>query len=189
MLSSPLELRGILTDLILTFASVVQTLNKPKVLCFKSRFNVHLWSFTFNQYLEQPKSSLRPVNLNNTCPLRITAAAGTKLAGTFFSSWCHYLRYAKWVYNLIEFSFPLCPIAGSSFRPLSNIPHCCPLESEPFFSLHVADRPSRPAKRYRLGGLLYVQLPWYLISLTCCDTIFFNVLRSSPKKVRLLRDS
>jgi len=40
MLSSPLVLRGILADLTLTFASVVQTFIKLRVICFKSLFKV-----------------------------------------------------------------------------------------------------------------------------------------------------
>jgi hypothetical protein len=96
--------------------------------------------------------------MNNTCPLRITAAAGTKLAGTFFSNICHVL-YLQMGLQHHRIFLPLCPMAGSNFRPLSNIPYCCPLESEPFFSLHVADRPSRPAKHRRLGSLLCYQLP------------------------------
>jgi hypothetical protein len=33
-----------------------------------------------------PKDALRPVLLNNACPSRITAAAGTRLAGATFLS-------------------------------------------------------------------------------------------------------
>ena len=51
-------------------------------------------------------------------------------------------------------------IAGSGFRPLSNIPHCClPRESGPFLSPSVAGRPLRPTKDLRLGRLLPYQLP------------------------------
>ncbi len=43
-------------------------------------------------------------------------------------------------------------IAGSGFRPLSNIPHCClPSESGPCLSPSVADRPLRPAMDRCLG--------------------------------------
>ena len=43
-------------------------------------------------------------------------------------------------------------IAGSGFRPLSNIPHCClPQESGPCLSPSVADHPLRPATDHRLG--------------------------------------
>jgi hypothetical protein len=68
---------------------------------------------------------------SNTSPSRITAAAGTGLAGASFSNTviiffderalqhlrCHHSR----------------GIAGSGFRPLSNIPHCSlQLEFGPF---------------------------------------------------------
>jgi len=49
MLSSLSELRGKLIDLILTFTTVVQTLIKLKVICFKRLFKVHLRHFTFNK--------------------------------------------------------------------------------------------------------------------------------------------
>ncbi len=43
-------------------------------------------------------------------------------------------------------------VAGSDFRPLPNIPHCClPEESGPCLSPSVAGRPLRPATRRRLG--------------------------------------
>ena len=43
-------------------------------------------------------------------------------------------------------------IAGSNFRSLSNIPHCC-LQREvgPCFSPNVADHPLRSAKNHRLS--------------------------------------
>lgn len=51
-------------------------------------------------------------------------------------------------------------IAGSGFRPLSKIPHCCPpLESGPCLSPSVADHPKRPAKHHWLGKPLPYQLP------------------------------
>jgi len=37
----------------------------------------------YKKLTKPPKSPLRLVNLNNTCPIRFTAAAGTNLAGTF----------------------------------------------------------------------------------------------------------
>ena len=51
-------------------------------------------------------------------------------------------------------------IAGSGFRPLSKIPHCCPpWESGPCLSPSVADHPKRPAKHHWLGQPLPDQLP------------------------------
>ena len=48
-----------------------------KYFGFDSTSKVELWDFTY-QLLIQPTCSLRPVNLNNACPSRLTAAAGTK---------------------------------------------------------------------------------------------------------------
>ena len=108
------------------------------------------------QLKKPPTDSLHPVIPNNTCPPRITAAAGTELAGTSSSSTvivllgeralqpnsCHHSRN----------------IAGSGFRPLSKIPHCCLLkESGPCLSPSVADHPLRPATDRSLGRLLPYQ--------------------------------
>jgi len=51
-------------------------------------------------------------------------------------------------------------VAGSDFRPLSKIPHCClRTKSGPCLSSSVADHPRRPTKDLRLGRLLLYQLP------------------------------
>ena len=82
------------------------------------------WARGFHiQLTSHPTYALRPVIPINACTLRITAAAGTELAG------------ASSVGTVIIFptESTLQPsgllhtrrIAGSGFRPLSNIPHCC----------------------------------------------------------------
>ena len=44
-------------------------------------------------------------------------------------------------------------MAGSVFRPLTNIPYCClPQESGPCLSTSVGDRPLRSPTHRRLGG-------------------------------------
>ncbi len=44
-------------------------------------------------------------------------------------------------------------MAGSGFRPLTNIPYCClPQESGPCLSTSVGDRPLRSPTHRRLGG-------------------------------------
>jgi hypothetical protein len=49
-------------------------------------------------------------------------------------------------------------VAGSGFRPLSNIPYCClPQESGPCLSSSVADHPLRPATYRSLGKPLPYQ--------------------------------
>src|SRR5690554_3809693 len=46
-------------------------------------------------------------------------------------------------------------MAGSGFRPLSNIPHCClPYEFGPCLRPDVGDHPLRPATARRLGEAL-----------------------------------
>jgi len=51
-------------------------------------------------------------------------------------------------------------IAGSSFRSLPKIPHCClQKELEPCLSLYVAVHPQRTAMHVWLGRLLPYQLP------------------------------
>ena len=106
-----------------------------------------------------PTCPLRPVIPNNTCPPRITAAAGTELAGASSSSPVMIETRRK---SLTSDSALLHPrdIAGSGVSPLSNIPHCCPpRESGPCLSPSVADHPKRPAKHHWLGQPLPDQLP------------------------------
>ncbi len=70
-----------------------------------------------------PTRPLRPVIPNNASSPRITAAAGTKLAGA----------YSSGTVIIVPDKSALQPeglhhtrgIAGSGFPPLSNIPHCC----------------------------------------------------------------
>jgi hypothetical protein len=61
----------------------------------------------------------------------------------------------KELYNLIS-RHHSDSIAGSDFRPLSNIPHCWPnIQPGPYFSSSVIDHPLRPTKDQRLGELLH----------------------------------
>jgi hypothetical protein len=86
--------------------------------------------------------------MNNVSPPRITATAGTKLVGTSFLDFCHFLTLTKELYgkDLLHSR----GIAGSNFRLLSKIPHCCLKKAGPFLSPSVADRPLSPAKDRRL---------------------------------------
>src|SRR5204862_7310693 len=99
----------------------------------------------------------RPVIPNNASPLRLTAAAGTKLAGA----------YSAGTVIIVPAKRALQPeglhhsrgMAGSGLPPLSNIPHCClPEESGPCLSPSVADRPLRPPTDRRRGRPLPYQL-------------------------------
>ncbi len=70
-----------------------------------------------------PTRPLRPVIPSNASPLRITAAAGTKLAGAY-SAGTVIIVPAKSALQSEDLLHTR-GIAGSGFRPLSNIPHCC----------------------------------------------------------------
>src|SRR5690606_38679426 len=105
-----------------------------------------------------PTCALRPVNPNNASPLRITAAAGTKLAGASSPT----------TVIIVVGERALQPeglhhsrgMAGSALPPSSNIPHCClPYDSGPFLSPSVPDHPLTPGTDRRLGRPLPHQLP------------------------------
>ena len=70
-----------------------------------------------------PTRPLRPVIPSNASPLRITAAAGTKLAGAS-SAGTVIIVPAERTLQSENLLHPR-GIAGSGLRPLSNIPHCC----------------------------------------------------------------
>src|SRR5205085_12032183 len=104
-----------------------------------------------------PTRPLRPVSPTNACPLRLTAAAGTKFAGAY-SAGTVIIVPAKRALQPEGLHHPR-GMAGSGLRPLSNIPHCClPSESGPCLSPTEADHPLRPATDRRLGGPLPHQL-------------------------------
>ena len=68
-------------------------------------------------------------------------------------------RFRSEVYNPFSLH-PSRGMAGSGFRPLSKIPHCCRSKaSGPCLSPSVADHPLRPTKDLWLGELLIHQLP------------------------------
>ena len=77
----------------------------------------------------------------------------------FSSESCHHLLSKRGVYDLVNL-LPPCGMAGSGFRPLSKIPHCCrPKVSGPCLSPSVVDHPLESTKDLRLGELLPHQLP------------------------------
>ena len=97
---------------------------------------------------------LRPIIMNNACPSRITATAGTSISRDYNFKKCHYLFFKTEIYNPhLEISrLHSISIAGSNFRSLSNIPHCWPkFQPGPYFSSSVVDHPLRPTKDQRLG--------------------------------------
>ena len=61
---------------------------------------------------------------NNACTLRITAAAGTELAGASFEGTviCFFPSDSALRPESLHHTRG---VAASGFRPLRNIPHCC----------------------------------------------------------------
>jgi hypothetical protein len=103
---------------------------------------------------------------DNACSPRITAAAGTELAGAFSGG-----NVRQWTCCFHCCSFPLTEVynpkglhpsrgvAPSGFRPLGKILDCClPKESGPYLNPSVAGHPLRPATHRSLGGPLPRQL-------------------------------
>ena len=79
----------------------------------------------------RPTDSLHPIIPDNAHPLRITAAAGTKLAGASSLATVIILtneRTLQLVFSINRKNLFCLPhsrsITGSGFRPLSKIPHC-----------------------------------------------------------------
>ena len=90
------------------------------------------WALGFHILLNKPPTNaLRPVIPINACTPRITAAAGTKLAGA--SSVVNVTDAAINYTPFLTTESALQPegllhtrgMAASGFRPLCNIPHCC----------------------------------------------------------------
>lgn len=130
----------------------------PPVLLFQVPFQYSIWSFVSN-VTKPPTNPIRPVIMDNARSLRLTAAAGTKLAGAYsqkFMSWCNFSQNFTTTRSLHHSR----SIAGSRFSTLSNIPHCWPQKKPgPCLSPSVAVRPLRPTKNQRLGKLLPYQQP------------------------------
>ena len=96
---------------------------------------------------------------NNACHLRLTAAAGTKLAVA--SSGPDQFENFLGPDNSLhpEGLHPIRGIAGSGFRPLPNIRYCSPpWRSGQCLSPDVAGQPLSPATRRSLGKPLPHQL-------------------------------
>ena len=92
-------------------------------------------------------------------PLVLPLLLARELAGASFSS-----KVIIYLDERVLQLYYLClhhsrNIAGSSFRRVSNIPHCCILmDAGPFLSSSVADHSLKPTKDLRLGKLLPHQL-------------------------------
>jgi len=102
-------------------ANLCQT---PALQCYKPPRLRHGLQLKFKV---PPTYPLRPVTMSNTRPPRITATAGTELVGTVWRD----DRCSPPPLNFKIRTLHPYGVAGSDFRPLSNIPHCCPFGSGP----------------------------------------------------------
>ncbi len=101
-----------------------------------------------------PTHALSPVIPNNACHLRLTAAAGTKLAVTSSGlDQCTEMHFLPPDSSLHPEGLPPTRgVAASGFRPLRNIRYCSPpWRSGQCLSPDVAGQPLSPATRRRLG--------------------------------------
>lgn len=89
--------------------------------------------------------------MNNTCPPRFTAAAGTKFAGTSYLRYCHYHLLRK---NFTIFTFFVHTILLDQAMLIVQNSSLQPITVRAVFIPIVADHPPRPTKNQRLGKLL-----------------------------------
>ncbi len=101
-------------------------------LAWQYRMQFQGWALGFHTRLAKPPTlALRPINPNNACTLRITAAAGTELAGASFGGTVKRTDINRTQFFPLDRSLrpeglhPSRGVAGSGFRPLPNIPDCC----------------------------------------------------------------
>lgn len=128
---------------------------------------------------DPPTCPLRPIILNSTRPLRLTAAAGTEFCRGFFSKNGQSLLLSKEVYRPTWALLPSCDITGSGFRPLSKIPDCCLfIEFEPYFSFDAVDLPTQNYLRsLAWWAIVLHQLP-DLVKAIYFEKLLFSLLRS-----------
>lgn len=103
-----------------------------------------------------PTCPLRPIKMNNACPLRITATAGTKLVRTVFK--VTVIIVTKDRVLQINLLHPR-SIAGSCCRILSKILHCSLKKVQENCLPVVTVHPLRPAKFHRLSTFQCYLLP------------------------------
>jgi len=88
----------------------------------------HGWAVGFDTGLNGPPTRpLRPVNPGNARTLRVTAAAGTELAGAISRVPSFPLRGFRPLFSGLhpEGLHPASGVAPSDLRPLRKIPNCC----------------------------------------------------------------
>jgi len=123
--------------------------------------------------------------MNNACPYRISAAAGTALARTSFLDSCHYLPRrsgftANWaVFTnlvLLDQAFAHCPIFLTA---ASN------MELGPCLSPNVAVHSLKPATNHWLGKPLLHQLPNSTFYYPLAINLFIIILYLTKLKGKL----
>ena len=109
------------------------------------------WALGFHIRLDKPPTlALRPINPNNACTLRITAAAGTELAGASFEGTVRLPTYS----NGNRSSLPT-----EVYDPRAFIPHAALLRQA---FAHCAKFPTAASRR----SLDRVSVPVWLIILS-----------------------
>ena len=96
--------------------------------------------------------------MNNTRPYRISAAAGTALAGTSFFDSCHYLPQRNSFTTSLAFIAHMV-LLDQAFAHCPRFLTAASIEDGPYLSPIVVDRPFRPTKDFGLGKQLPHQLP------------------------------
>jgi hypothetical protein len=121
---------GVLGDLYAFHRYTSNSTDLSPIQDFQFWMPIRGWAPGLNIQLKNPPTlPLRPVIPNNICPPRITAAAGTKLAGASFAGTFKRLRrgclFPADSGLHTEMLHPTHGVAASGFPPLRKIPYCC----------------------------------------------------------------
>jgi len=85
---------GVRSNIVEFYLSTRNSINLKLTLELTLFFILQSYALFFIKKLLKPSTHpLRPYIVNNACPYRISAAAGTALARTSFLNICHYLFY------------------------------------------------------------------------------------------------
>lgn len=118
-----LKFLWILTNTTFTLTVLLSSF-KLKKICIYCTFNISILKFHKINNIYHLSYALHPIIPNNASPFCITAAAGTELARTYSSNTV-IIVFEKRILHLKNRLHHSRKIAGSNFRPLPNIPHCC----------------------------------------------------------------
>lgn len=119
---------------------------------------VKLWYFLYVNIVNRLNALYAQSFRITLAPLVLPRLLARSWPGLLFKK-CHNLNLNLGFYSQYSLRHP-CNMAGSGFRPLSKIPHCCRSKTfGPCLSPNVAGHPLRSAKDKRLGEPLSHQLP------------------------------